>query len=138
MKKAPDDPRKPLVAQKSKCLGIRSSGQHADIDLDGSGCVVVNRKGMSVSADWRTLEPHLIPEELDDGKNGASGKNMEVFVHGQGTGPFAEGPVAAGLEMCFKLRSETAGNVCPIAAVPLTQYETDLSATQPDWVIDPS
>ena len=134
MKKDPADPQKPLVAPRFCCLGIRPH----EIDLDLTGCVVVNRKGMSVSADWRDLRPELIPEELDDGQNRARGKKMEVFVLGQGTGPFAEGPFAAGLELCFKPATTTAGEVCPIVAVPLSQYETDLAATRPDWVIDPS
>ena len=98
----------------------------------------MNRRGMSVSADWRSLRSELIAEELDDGQNGARGKNMAVFVLGQGTGPFVEGPVALGLEMCFKLATTTAGEVCPVAVVPKAQYEGDLAATCPDWVIDHS
>src|SRR5262249_50759818 len=43
-------PQRPLVAAQSKCLGVRTTGQHADIDIDDNGSVVVNRKGMSVSA----------------------------------------------------------------------------------------
>ncbi len=138
MKKDPAEPQRPLVAAKGRCLGVRTSGDYADIDIDGTGCAVANRKGMSVSANWRFLEPHLIPEELDDGVNGASGKGMEVFVHGQNTGPFAEGPVATGLELCFKEARSDAGNVCPVVTVPLAQYQTDLAATRPDWIIDPS
>lgn len=134
MKKDPADPQRPLVAPRFCCLGIRP----CEIDLDQAGRVLVNRKGMSVSADWRSLRPELIPEELDDGQNGARGKKMEVFVFGQGTGPFAEGPVATGLELCFKPATTIAGEVCPVAVVPLTQYEGDLAATRLDWVIDPS
>jgi hypothetical protein len=39
----------------------------AVIDLDGARKVVLNRKGLSVSEDWRDLPGHLIPEHLDDG-----------------------------------------------------------------------
>ena len=132
------DGDRPLVGEKSKCLGVRSSGQYADVNLDSRGNVILNRKGLSVSEDWRTLKPHLIPIELDDGLNGACGKGMAVFVHGQSTGPFTEGAVSNELELCFKDETTTAGNVCPISLVSLEQYQSDLAATQPDWVIDPS
>jgi len=59
-------------------------------------------------------------------------------VLGQGTGLFAEGPVAAGLAPCFKSASTVAGEVCPVATVSLNQYESDLAATRMGWVIDPS
>jgi hypothetical protein len=134
MKKDPAESHLPLRAPRFACLGIRPN----EVDLDPSGAVIVNRRGMSVSESWRTLQPQLIPEELDDGQNGACGKKMEVFVLGQNTGPFAEGPVAAGLELCFKPASTIAGEVCPVVTVPLAQYVADLEATRPDWVIDPS
>jgi len=80
----------------------------------------------------------IIPEEEDDAVNGARGTKMAIFVHGPGTGPFAEGPTAAGLEVCFKLGTTDAGHVCPVSSVPRLQYEGDLAATRPDWVIDHS
>jgi hypothetical protein len=128
----------PLVGTKSKCLGVRESGPHADVDIDASGNVIANRKGMSVSDSWRVLPGHLIPEHLDNGHNGASGKNMAVFFHGQGTGAFAEGPIAPGLELCFKNGTSTAGNVCPVVDVLVAQYQSDLVATRADWVVDES
>jgi len=137
-----DTDGQPLVGTRAKCLGVRPTGANADIDLlppgDVNGNVVFNRKGLSVSADWRTLPPHLIPEHLDDGLNGASGRNMAVYVHGDGTGPFAEGPIASGLEMIFKADTTEAGLVRPVKSVPLSQYQTDLQATRPNWVIDES
>jgi hypothetical protein len=93
---------------------------------------------MSVSADWRNLGPELIPEGLEDDENGARGKKMAVFVHGNGTGPFAEDPVAPGLEMRFKPNRTDSGNVCPVAATMLSQFQAALAVTAPDWVIDPS
>jgi len=126
----------PLVGSRSKCLGVRESGPYADIDVDSSEIVAVNRKGLSVSESWRSLPGHLIPEHLDDGHNGASGKNMAVFVHG--TGGFVEGQVAVGLELCFKIGTASAGNLCPVVAVPVTQYQLDLATTRADWVIDES
>jgi hypothetical protein len=138
MLKAPDG--LPLVGTRSKCLGVRPTGPNADVDLDPpgdeNGDVVSNHKGLSVSADWRDLPYHLIPEHLDDGKNGASGKNMAVYVHG--TGDFTEGALAHGLQMIFKDGTVTAGVIRPVATVPLSLYQADLAATRPDWVNDES
>ncbi len=127
----------PRVGTRSKCLGVREPPDpHADVDVDATGSVILNRKGLSVTQDWRQLPGHLIPEHLDDGFNGAAGRGMRVFVHG--SGPFDEGAVAAGLELLHKGRSATAGVVAPTALVPLSQYQQDLAATRADWVIDES
>jgi hypothetical protein len=132
----------PLVGTKAKCLGIRPVGPHADVDLnppgDVNGDVVSNDKGLSVGADWRMLPGHLIPEHLNDGMNGARGKNLAVYVHGNGSGPFVEGVVAPGLEMILKAGSLVAGVIRPVATVRLTQYQSDLAATRPNWVNDES
>lgn len=86
----------PRVDRRSKCLGVREPpGPLADVDVEQNK-VLLNRKGLSVADDWRQLPGHLIPEHLDDGFNGASGRNMRVFVHG--SGPFDEGPVAKDLD----------------------------------------
>jgi hypothetical protein len=135
MRVEPD--RFPRIGTRSKCLGVREPPDpHADVDLDGAGQVKQNRKGLSVSNDWRILPPHLIPEQLDDGFNGASGKAMEVFVHGWGR--FDEGPVASGLDLLHKAHSPTHGVVAPTASVALDQYQRDLAATRTGWVIDAS
>ena len=131
----------PLVGSHKRCLlGVRTTGASADVDLDPPGDVrgnvVVNQKGLSVSSDWRQLPGYMIPEQLDDGQNGASGVGMKVYVHG--TGAFTEGPVTGTLEMLFKPNSVRSGLVCPTAAVSLAQYQADLQATRPQWVDDPS
>ena len=130
----------PLVGSKAKCLGVRPTGPNADVDLnppsDVNGNVVLNDKGLSVSADWRTLPGHLIPEHLNDGMNGARGKNMAVYAHGNRSDQFVEGNVAPGLEMIFKAGNKLAGIIRPVAIVPLSQYQADLSATRPNWVND--
>src|SRR5271170_5865373 len=127
----------PLVGIMANCLGVRPVGKKPDVDLDPpgdiNGNVLCNDKGLSVSADWRTLPVHLIPEHLDDGLNGASGKNMAVFIHGSGA--FDEGPVASGLEMIFKVGSVSAGVIRPVATVPLSQYQADLQATRAQWLM---
>lgn len=130
----------PLVgSHKRSLLGVRPSGATADVDLnppgDLNGVVVVNRKGLSVSADWRSLPGHLIPEDLDDGLNGASGKGIKIYVHGNGN--FSEGAVTANLEVLMKANSLDSGVICPIVAVSLSQYQADLQATRLQWVIDP-
>lgn len=131
----------PQAGSHRRCLlGVRPAGTNADIDLDPAGDVngdvVVNRKGLSVSADWRQLPGYMIPEELEDDTNAASGKGMKVYVHG--TGAFAEGVVAAALEMLLKPHGVDSGVVCPIATVSLNQYQADLQATRAHWVDDPS
>jgi hypothetical protein len=127
----------PLVGSQSKCLGVRvPPNPHADIDLDPAVRVILNRKGLSVTKDWRTLPGHLIPEHLDDGFNGASGKGMSVFVHG--TGPFDEGPISSGLDLLHKIPSTESGVVAPSSSVPLNQYQDDLAATRAEWTVDES
>ena len=140
MKKDTDE--LPLVGTNGNCLGVRPIGKNSDVDLmppgDVNGQVISNQKGLSVSADWRNLPPHLIPKHLEDDFNGASGKNLAVYVHGNGTGPFAEGALAAGLEMIFKTGKVDTGVIRPVKTVLLSQYQKDLLATRPHWVIDES
>ena len=120
----------PLVGTKAKCLGVGTTGANADVDLNPAGDVISNDKGLSVGNDWRNLPGHLIPEHLDDGSNGARGKNMAVYVHGNGTGPFAPGPFAAGLEMILKPHGVDAGVIRPVTTVPLAQYQSDFSSSK--------
>lgn len=134
----PNEPSFPRIGTTRNCLGVRTAGKIRDVDLDAAGNVAMNRQGLSVSDEWRKLPGFLIPEHLEDEHNGASGRGMRVFVHGGNTGAFAEGRVAAGLDLLFTHGSTTAGVVCPTAAVPLAQYQSDLGATRPDWVIDQS
>ena len=127
----------PRIGFRSKCLGVRPPPDpNADIDLDTAGNVLLNRKVLSVSANWRGLPGHLIPEHFDDGFNGASGKRMRVFVHGAGA--FHEGAVATGLDLLFKTGTNAAGVVAPVATVPLTQYQSHLATTRANWVVDES
>ncbi len=97
---------------------------------------MINQKGLSLADDWRQLPGHLIPEHLDDGFNGASGKKMRVFVHG--TGSFLEGPVAPGLELVHKTGTTKSGVLGPVASVPLAKFQQDLAATRGKWLIDES
>jgi hypothetical protein len=125
----------PRVGNRSKCLGVREPPDaHADVDIDGTGHVLLNRKGLSVTKDWRDLPGHLIPEHLDDGFNGASGRGMKVFVHGAGT--FDEGRITEGMELLHKTGTLTAGVVAPTALVLLADYQKALEVTRPDRIID--
>lgn len=125
----------PTVGTRSKCLGVREPpDRYADVDVDAAGNVVQDRKGLSVSDDWRQLPGHLIPEHLDDGFNGAAGKGMKVFVHGSGA--FQEGPVAANLQLLHKAGTTSGGVIAPKASVLLVQYQQDLAATRGSWIID--
>jgi hypothetical protein len=128
----------PKVGSQSKCLGVREPPNlHADVDLDAKGNVMLNKRGLSVTANWRELPGHLLPEHLDDGFNGASGKGMQVFAHG--TGDFAdESAVAENLVLHHKKTKTTSGNVAPAASVPLVQFQNDLRATREGWSIDES
>ena len=81
----------PKIGTQSKCLGVREPG-NADIDLDDSGNVKLNGRGLSVVSDWRRLPGFLIPEHLENEFNGASGRGLRVFVHG--AEGFNEGDVA--------------------------------------------
>jgi hypothetical protein len=123
----------PRVGIQSKCLGVREPG-NADVDLDDSGNVKLNGRGLSVVSDWRLLPGFLVPEHLESEFNGASGKGLRVFVHG--SGEFSEGNVAAGLLLRHKPRSTTSGNVTPASLVPLGQFQQNLQATRSAWVID--
>ena len=130
-----DDGQYPRVSNESKCLGVREPPNlHADVDVDKNDNVQLNGKGMSVGDDWRQLQGHLIPEHLDDGLNAADGKEMAVFVHGEG--PFQEASVAANLKLLLKPGSTSNGVVAPKVARSLADYQADLAATQSDWVID--
>ena len=133
------DPQRPAVGITKSCLGVRTTGTMQDVDLDAGGKVILNCKGLSVSKDWRDLPDFLIPPHLEDELNGASGKvGTRVFVHEVVKGPFAQGPVAKGLELFYKVGNTAAGIVCPTACVLLAQYQADLAATKFNWIIDES
>ena len=123
---------KPEVGSHRRCLlGVRPTGNNADVDLDPpgdtNGNVMANGKGLSVVDDWRKLASYQIPEELDDGFNGACGKNMAVYVHGEG--PFVAGALTEMLELAIKSHRPDAGVIAPTATMLLTDYQSALAAT---------
>lgn len=136
MKRAADG--LPTVGNRSKELGVREPPDaHADVDVDSQNEVVLNGRGMSVAESWRHLLPHLIPKRLQ--ARGlcadASGSNsLACFT--MGAGGFMSGPMNASLYLALKPNDSYAGNVVPTTAVRLAQFQSDLSATREQWLID--
>lgn len=120
----------PTVQQSSSALGVRPG---VDISLDPQGNVMVNGEGMSVNPNWRDASILRIPKRLRHLVAGARGSNNQ-FCFRSGTGPFQQGPFAAGLTL--EPDSVTHGNLAPAHVVPLAQYEADIAATRPDWQVD--
>ncbi len=112
------DDGKPSVDASGKGLGVRGDAVNGivDVDVNEEGNVVMNGKGMSVAPAWRDLPIFLISNRLRDkvpGARGAAGLHCFTF----GTGPFADGPVAEGLDL--KVDSPKHGLVVPRVSVPL-------------------
>jgi hypothetical protein len=120
----------PTVQQSSSALGVRPN---VDVSLDAQGDVIVNGEGMSVNPGWREASILRIPRRLKNIKQGAAGSNNQ-FCFRTGAGPFQQGAFAAGLTL--EPDSATHGNIAPAQGVPLAQYETDITATRPDWQVD--
>lgn len=128
----------PTVGNRSKELGVREPpGAHADVDVDPKNQVVLNGRGMSVAQNWRHLLPHLIPKRLQASGlcADASGPNsLACFTLGEGE--FASEPISAGIALALKPHDPYGGNVVPTAAVALARFQSDLSATREQWLID--
>ena len=117
----------PGLAPSANGLGVRPG---RDIDVDLSGKVFLNGKGMSVNPDWRDAPLFRIPERLRHLKEGARGSNANAcFRHG--SGPFERGHFAEGLTLIPD--SSTHAVDCPNASVTLSEYEAAIAATRPDW-----
>jgi hypothetical protein len=125
-----DDDGLPTVERSASGLGVRPG---IDIDLDAQGNALANGKGMSVAPAWRAISILRIPKRLRAKVPGARGSN-NTHCFRAGAGPFQRGAFAAGLELIPD--SATHGCVAPVQTVPLSQYESDLSATRADWQID--
>jgi hypothetical protein len=135
MKKDQDD--KPVVDTSGKGLGVRTTPVNgiSDVDLDEAGRVLRNAKGMSVVPNWRDLPIYLIPKRFDrEGKFPGARCPHDVYCFSMGEGPFADGPLADGLD----LKSDGAkhGLVVPRELVPLDRYQADLAATRDLWKRD--
>jgi hypothetical protein len=133
MRKAAD--AKPLVDGSGKGFGVRGEPVNGvvDVDLDHEGKVILDRKGMSVAPAWRDLPYFLISRRLKNRFPSARGA-ADLFCFTLGTGSFADGPVAGGLDLLIDTSEH--GVVVPRIAVPLNQYQLDLANTREQWVVD--
>ena len=126
----------PVVGDRAKELGVRvPPNRHTDIEVDGTGIVLLNGLGMSVVANWRDLPDHLIPVRLASIFPQAAGSN-DLRCYRLGYGSFAAGLLAAGLELIMKPGSARHGNVTPTSANSVSQFQALLAATRSDWVED--
>jgi hypothetical protein len=133
MRKADDGT--PVVDASGKGLGVRGEPINGvvDVDIDEGGKVILNGKGMSVAPTWRDLPIFLISKRLRDKIPGARGApGLYCFRHG--AGPFADGPVAHGLDL--KIDAPNHGLVVPQSSVPLDQYQLHLANTRSHWIVD--
>lgn len=95
--------------------------------------MALNGKGMSVAPAWRSLPYFLIPERLKDKVPRARGSDgLSCFTMGEG--PFADGPVADGLDLLVDKPNR--GVVAPHGLVPIDVYQADLAATRDSWEED--
>jgi hypothetical protein len=129
------DDGKPLVDATGKGLGVRGEPVNGvvDVDLAQDGKVILNSKGMSVAPSWRDLPYFLISKRLRDQFPAARGAT-DIWCFTIGEGPFAEGPVADGLDL--KIDAQKHGVVAPRLSVSLDQYQADLANTRDYWTID--
>ena len=117
----------PRVEQSANGLGVRPG---SDIDIDPSGHVRVNDKGMSVNLNWRNAPTFRIPSRLRHLIEGARGSEANACFR-YGSGPFERGEFAKGLMV--EPDSSTHAVIVPNAPVPLAEYEADLAATRSEW-----
>lgn len=126
----------PVAEPTGRGLGVRPpSSKDRDVDVDASGHILVNGRGMSVARHWRDLPAHRIPERLDDGELGASGSSKDACWR-TGEGGFEPGPFAAGLCLALKSHAPVLGNVAPTEPISLQRFQAQLAATREGWIID--
>ncbi len=128
---------RPKIGPTRRTLGVKArpgdESEEVDIPTDWHGIVRSNTGGMSVAPSWRDLPRHRIPARLRCLLPSACGKNEDACWR-MGQGPFQHASVASGL--CLRVTSRIHGLVEPAMAVSLDQYQSDLAATQNEWVID--
>ena len=126
----------PTVEDSARGLGVRGpASPHGDVDLDPSGNVLLNLRGMSVAQHWRDLPRHRIPERLDDGEIGAIGPNSDRCWR-MGEGRFLPGPIASNLSLALKSHDPKRGNVVPNALISLDEFRVRLATMRSHWVVD--
>jgi hypothetical protein len=106
--------------------------------VDVSGNVVLDGGGMSVfpsilPGDLKRIPKRLIPVRLANKVPGAVGDD-EMKIWTTGAGAFASGPMAMALALNVISRSH--GTVCPAHGMSLSDLQTELAKTQPDWIVE--
>ncbi len=115
----------PLRGQSSTTLGIRQS----DFDIDSATTVVAkNGKGTSVSPSCGKLPQSIRPAKFP---GGLGGKRNSCFKFG--TGNWAKGVVAAGLDLRIDPKDPDHGMMQPENPMPLKDLEAAMEATRPNW-----
>ncbi|HZL33877.1 MAG TPA: hypothetical protein VFC78_01125 [Tepidisphaeraceae bacterium] len=135
-----EDAGKPRIGDDTCELGVRFAGHRINVDVivDASGNVVMDGGGMSVfpsivPADLKRIPKRLIPLRFANRIPGAIGDDdMKIWT--MGAGPFVSEPVSATLTLNVTGRSH--GLICPAHAMSLTDLQTELARTQPDWAVE--
>ena len=116
-------------------LGVRvPPNDIPDVTPNEAGNVHPGGGGMSVNRDWKRMWPHHIPRRLKSKVLPATGSNrLRIWSHG--TGPFADGEFAQGLQL--RVDGTDHGVVEPDEEMPISAYQEALAATRNDWSIIP-
>ncbi len=125
------DGNMPTVGSASKMLGVRDDGY--DIPIEPNGNVRPHTGGLSVSPDWRSLPPFLVPHRLRTMINSARGSNrlacfrLDVL-------PFQEVQITE----LLVLRPNTSehGTIEPSRDMLLSEFQDALAVTRESWIID--
>ena len=126
----------PVVGSNSKELGVRvPPNPNADIDIATDGTVELNGRGMSASAHWTDLLPHLIPKRLKQHCPDAIGSNA-LACYRCGEGEFRDGPLGGDLELRLKPGKSRNGNIVPAGHLTVDQFQSALAATRDEWIVD--
>lgn len=120
----------PLIGTDRDMLGVVVS---MDVHPDEEGRIEPCGEGLSVAPSLQDLPSFLVPERLRHRRRGARGrKDVKVFRAGATT--FRQTTVGERLELVPT--SKTHGVVQPRCRTLVDDYQADLAATQPWWMVD--
>jgi len=124
----------PVVGIRSKELGVRVPPDvHADVDLDETNSVRLNRRGMSVTLHRRFLKPHLVPKRLKQWHPGAAGADsLSIYRYGEGS--FEDSAITENLALA--VTSAIHGNVVPATLMHLDDFLSHIADTRDKWTIE--
>lgn len=135
-----EDGGSPKIGPRFLYLGVREPGgpsPQPDVDLDETGCVKLNQKGMSVFRslnDLRDLVPHLVPRHLKRHHRGAAARDG-ARIFSIGDGGYCSGTIANRLALVAD-SEDMHGSIVPDALMPLAEFQAALAATREMWAID--